>query len=413
MLIRFRSKAGLAIIIYILISYRFFNIVSLPVDNSVLSYGLWMLSVVLYVYFIYGVNRIKAKYKFIRCYFTYILLAQVLVCIYSMIKYNESILDMYLCAGAYLTLLLTYIILLSFEKDGFKYLLDAIYWIVFVNIILVLVHSFICNNVGVALFHFTHLTSKTDNVRIALGPLTGVFVVYAFYNLLKRRRKSMIAALVVGVAGMFYSEMTRANEVAICVTIFMIWLFERKKVGEKNLKYFIAFLMAVVFICSDYFDLILSYFSIDPDLNEAYLSTLARYNAIEYFSEFTKNNPLMGMGWVRPYTEELTRIWSGPTNNFFFDDLGFLGQFFRLGILGSLIYVILVVRMVYVCYKIKDEHEQSSLLVGLTSYAVCTMVSLNMFDGSRILAVPIYIAITEYIYISHRRGFNSVYDMEE
>ena len=103
------------------------------------------------------------------------------------------------------------------------------------------------------------------------------------------------------------------------------------------------------------------------------------------------------MGWIRPYTDRLTKIWSGPDNAYFFDDLGFLGQFFRQGILGVLVYIIMLIRMIYIIHQLRYEYNYKILLIGIFTYICATMPSLIVlmdleFGGS------FYIAIFEYIY---------------
>lgn len=409
MKIKLKNKVSMAIVIYVILTFRFWYIIKLPIDNKSWTYLLWAIAVVLYIYFLKGKQKIEGHYPFIRIYFTYILFAELIICGYSILKYDETVADMYICAGSYFVLLITYMVLMIFEKKGMEYLLDSIFLVFMIFVILVIIHSLIANHSAINLFYFEDKGSKTDNVRISLGPLAGLSIIYMMYNfLIGRQKKKMMISMLISFFALFYSETTRANEVAICASVFIMWIFYKKNSDKRVIKYIIACFLMIIFFNSQLFSNVLNTFSVDASVNSSYMSTLARYNAIEYFSSYVKSNPIMGMGWIRPKTIELTQIWSGPRGVYFFDDLGFLGQFFRQGILGALIYLVLIFRMVYVYVHIKskDLHRQKIILMGIITYSIATMVSLNMFDGVRVLAVPFYIAITEYIFFLQKNSRN-------
>ena len=394
-----KSTAGISVIVLIIVCMHFFSIVKLPIPSAVISEISWVLAFLIYIYTFKGRCRIHPKYPYIGRYFAYIVIAQIVLCIYSMIKYNETVYDMLLCVGAYSILSITYAILISFEKDGMQFLMDAVFWLVFISICLAIVHALIYNFTGIKLLGFDEIASKNVNIRISLGALMGVFFVYTFYNILqKRKRCLMTIALLLGVFAVFYVEMTRAKEVAVLGTLFIMWAFKKQNSKKDIVKYLIILMVLIVFLYSGLFESVLNTFSINPNINDQYQSTEARYNAIEYFSTFTDNNPLFGMGWVRPYTDELTKIFSGPTRTSFFDDLGFLGQFYRQGLLGVGIYLALILRMIYITFRIGKKRSEKVFCAGLTSYVLFSTVSLNCFDAQRMLAVPFYIACTEYIY---------------
>ena len=392
-----KSTPGISVIVLIIVCLRFFSIVTLPA--AIMMEISWVLAFLIYIYTFKGRCRIKSKYPYIGKYFSYIIVAQIILSVYSMIKYNETIYDMFLCVGSYLLLSIVYAVLISFEKDGMDFLMDAVFWLVFINIILIIVQALIHNFIGFKLFGFDDIASKNANIRISLGALMGVFFVYVFYNILQKRKQLLMTiALIISLFAMFYVEMTRAKEVAVIGTLFIMWAFKKQNSKKDIVKYLIILITIIIFLYSGLFETILNTFSINPSVNDQYQSTEARYNAMEYFSTFTDKNPLFGMGWVRPYTDELTRIFAGPSGTSFFDDLGFLGQFYRQGLLGVGIYLSLIIRMIYITFKISKKRSEKVFCAGLTSYVLFTAVSLNCFDAQRMLAVPFYIACTEYIY---------------
>lgn len=401
-----KSASGIVILILVIISIRFFSIVELPIPKVYISYFTWLFAVFVYIYTFKGRNRIHSRYPFIGKYFTYITIAQLILCVYSMIKYNETVLDMLVCIGAYSLLLITYAILVSFEKDGMKFLLDGIFWIMFINTSLILIHAIVLNFTGVRLLGFVEMTSKNANARIGLGALTSIFMIYAFYNLINKNRMVLMSiALAIGIIALFYVAMTRASQFAIIISLFVVWVFHRNNSRKDAIKYVVIGVLLVILLNSSVYTNILSVFSIDPNINENYTSTEARYNSIDYFSQFTDANPIMGMGWVVPKNEELTKIWSGKSGTSYFDDLGFLGQYYRQGLLGLAIYVILIIRMLYTTLKIKKGVPEKAFCAGLCAYVLATTVSLNCFDGQRMITVPFFIACTEYVYYRQNQRF--------
>lgn len=398
-----KSAAGIVVIILILIIMRFFSIVELPIPSLYISYLTYAFAIFIYCYTFKGRKRIGKKYPFIGKYFTYIVFAQIILCAYSMIKYNETILDMIVCISAYSLLLITYAILISFERDGMKFLLDAIFWIMFINTILASIHAVVLNYTGVRLFGFVEMASKNENVRIGLGALMSVFLIYAFYNLINKKRMILMSiALAIGIFALFYVSMTRASQFATIASLFVVWAFHKNNGRKDMIKYIIIGVLLVIFFNSSIYTNILNVFSIDPNVNEHFTSTEARYNAIDYFSQFTDANPIMGMGWVVPKNEELTKIWSGKSGTNYFDDLGVLGQYYRQGLLGLAIFIILIIRMLYTTIKIRKGIPEKAFCVGLCAYVLLTAVSQNTLDGQRMITVPFYIACTEYIYYKQK-----------
>jgi hypothetical protein len=141
-------------------------------------------------------------------------------------------------------------------------------------------------------------------------------------------------------------------------------------------------------------------FSVD---SEEASSTTARLNAIEYFKTFIDRNPFLGMGIIRPYTAELTLIWSGPFGTAYFDDLGLLGGFYRMGILGLSVMVIPLLRMSYLTYKLwRLKAKEAYTLLGVVVYLLASQTAQNYLDFQRAVIASFYWAIIEYLYYKNK-----------
>lgn len=398
--IRKGSNISWLLIFIVLLNLNFLHIIRMPFNlnvriyiSSILSFGL------ICIVFMKNIKLSNSYKTFVRHYLLYVLVVQIIICIYSMITYDETAKDMLMCAGNYILLWLFYVIVIIFENDGFDFLLNRICNFQFINVIIILVHSIIYNYTGISVFAIEPGLFNYGRLRVGLGALSGLFFCYMFYKfLIGDHKKSAFIYVVIGLIAAFYSETSRASEFAIVCSLIIMWLANKDYSAKKIIKY--EALLIGIMICFNMgvFNSLLNNFSTDININEKAGSTLARYQEIEYFSTFTKKNPLIGMGWVRPYTPRLEAIWSGPRGSAYFDDLGFLGQYYRLGILGAMIYVLLIIRMIYIILNISKENKKRVLLIGILSYVIFTMLTLNCFDGQRIFAVPFYIAIFEYIF---------------
>jgi hypothetical protein len=181
---------------------------------------------------------------------------------------------------------------------------------------------------------------------------------------------------------------------AAAFTAILILNTERKQI--KQISIVVLTLLMIAGVLSNRIDALFSSFSVTSDMGG---STLTRLMAMQYFKTFTDANPLLGMGIVRPYTPELTYIATGPNGVAYFDELGLLGGFFRLGILGMFVIVFPLVRMMYCCFRIyKYKAPLNSLFVGIMVYILISQVSLNYLDFQRAVIASFYWAILEFYY---------------
>ena len=394
------STISWLLIFIVLLNLDFLHIIKMPFNLTVRIYVSAILSFLLIC--IVSAKNLKLSYHyktFVRHYLLYVLIVQTIICIYSMYTYNETAKDMLMCTCSYISLWLFYVIILIFENEGFEFLLNRICTFQFINAGIILVHSLIYNYTGISIFAIEPTSFNYGRLRVGLGALSGLFFCYMFYKVLKGYNTvNSIIYIVITLIATFYSETSRASELAIVCSLIIMWVSNKANSTKKIIKYEILIVGIIICFNCGVFNSILNNFSIDTNVNAKAGSTLARYEAIEYFSSITDKNPLIGMGWVRPYTPRLTTIWSGPKHSAYFDDLGFLGQFFRLGILGAMIYLLLIIRMIHIILRVRQENEKRVLLIGILSYVLFTMVSLNCFDGQRIFAVPFYMAVFEFVF---------------
>lgn len=389
-------------ILCVLLSYKFMYIFFYKSYGAQMSQISWLLALGLSMFLYKEIIALSKKYVFLTGYLIYILLVQIVICIFSIIQYGESVFDMFITAGSYLLLLFSLVLIVGMEVYGTERFLKMFYILAVTYMVLRLIDAVVSNFFGTALLG-GYLGSKTAYVRAYAGSLYVVVMIYSFWKIvITETTKRDIIVFVLGLILEIYVQQTRMYQLSLFMTFLFIWIFQRKKASKKLFQYAVLIIFAGVFFGLGLHHEIINSFSADPTVNDAANSSIARLNSIAYFSGFFLENPLFGMGWVRPAGDYLTSIAYGPTHTAYFDDLGFLGQVFRLGILGAMFYVFLIIRLVYIHFKLPKTSEYKNLILGILVFIVISAGTLNCFDGQRILGTAFFIAIVERIFITNK-----------
>ena len=386
------------ILLGILFLYKFMN---LPImieyrSEMVLVGNSIMLALPLLLY--KDIIEIGKRYTFLKMFLIYVAFSQIIICIYSMYIYHQTLFDMFVCMGSYFILLLSMLLIIGMEKYGTFSFLRPFYIFSVLYMNLLIANAFLANSTGLYLLA-SRLAAKNERVRTEAGSLFVVVMLIIFWIILVGYAEfKHYVVFILGIFLEIYVEQTRIYELALFFAFLFMWICNRANTESKFKKIVLLFLAAILFYVLGLHQEIIESFSLDPTINPSYASSLARINAIDYFSGYLKANPLIGMGWVRPKNDTLALIFAGPNQTAFFDDLGFLGQIFRQGILGGVIYVIFIVRLFFVINKLPSNSKYKNLVIGILVYILVSAISLNCFDGQRILGTAFLIAIVERIF---------------
>lgn len=363
-----------------------------------ITYLSWLVTFFLSLYFYKDIIRINRGNKYLKNLFVYIIFSQAILSIYSMKQYGETIVDILICAGFYFLLLFTYIVLIGMEIFGTEEFLMYFYKFATAYMIFLMVNAFAVNHLGFRIMTES-IRSKTAFMRAYAGSLYVVLMLVLFWKIVcGDRTKKTICWFMVGVIVELFIEQTRVSELAMVAAFGCMWFFHPKKDRKKLIQIVLLVVLAFMFFKLGFFEDLIQSFSTDASVNRNAASSIARVNAAKYFYEYLAKNPLMGMGWVRPKNAYLRLIFSGPDGTAFFDDLGFLGQVFRQGILGAIIYVAIVLRLLYMLKNIKKESLNRTLIIGIIVFIITSGISLNCLDGQRILGTAFFIALSEKIF---------------
>ena len=201
---------------------------------------------------------------------------------------------------------------------------------------------------------------------------------------------------------------SRAMSVCVIVVLLSMWLTISMNIKWKVFSVVIGIVAIVAILNSVYFSDLIE--SLSPE-NVAYGgSTLVRTKAIEYY--YNQNGiSLLGYGFL-PASNTFIQILRGAEENFYFEDLGFLGLLFSNGLLGVMLYLIPILRILKLYLQMKRKRDFSAtFMLGVLIYNVVCGLSLSQFDAQRIVGFAFVICLTEYLYyknISEEHSYNSL-----
>lgn len=406
----FVSNLKKLIYLFLIVDASFFGI--FPINsNDVRSIrtGIAIIAIIICLLIVLNTPIYKHinKFEFVKWYILINMFVVIIQCIYSMNKYNETIVDVFIVCHSYILMLLIFPIMLVFQTSGesFEKMNRNIYYCGVFSVISLIVCA-VMYEIGLTplMAGFSPIGIRDGHTRISytnIGIFSILMSVHFLLNGKKKEKKWYIAYLIIALFGLIYFVNTRMLIIAIICSIIIMFMCYNWKFDVKILLIIILLVVVTGLAINGGFMAVVNSFSLE---GENMGSTLARINAIEYFRQYTNENPLLGMGFVRPYREDLTLIWSGPDGKAFFDDLGLLGAFFRMGITGLIIHILPLLRMLYIAFKlIKMKNEKGVIASGIVAYLVISQVSLNYLDFQRALIAPWYWGSLEYIFYKQKK----------
>ncbi len=346
-------------------------------------------------------DSLKPYQAFINVYIILLAIFIGVVTIYSYNKYGQGPVELFNCFRGFLPLLfISPLIYVFISQNGYDKILKAVITIVLVVIAVKFLVAVIYNISGTNILPGVNINLRYGRARIPAPTLFGVAFVYVTYKIfeekLQKNKLKWLAVLIVIYVYEFYVHMTRMYIIAVIVTtIVMILLRPRPKTNQVFVWAGFIAVVAILYFSGLFTDLSTLF---ADDNEETGASTIARQYAIEYFQQYPKANPLFAMGFVCPTTTYYTRIFSGPTGNCHFDDLGIINMWYHYGILGVILALVLVIRLFYLFIKIYyfTNSKNKLLIAGILSFFIVTQISLSVFDYQRVFFLVFIWAIFEY-----------------
>ena len=162
-----------------------------------------------------------------------------------------------------------------------------------------------------------------------------------------------------------------------------MYLYQRKKSSNRILRFIVLFIIGIGILAGTgkYISSIDSW------------SIVARQQAISYYFEQFKKNVVFGINLI----QESTDLQRGPGGNFYFADLGTLSKFVEYGLFVGILFILPLIRMAYISFKIKTDSKEKMFLVGLTIYIIISCIlSQDIYFSRNIFIFPFVICIVEY-----------------
>lgn len=391
----------------ILLECNIFNIFNLLPYFEVKTnrYLVSIISVILCIWFLINTrlyNVIKSCTKFLNIYCIILVITLFIHAIYGIYQYNQTAFDMFIEEQSFLNIFLAYPLLYLFITDiSIEKVLSIVSRLAFFGICILTIQAILFNEFGIWFMKGLARNFRDGRVRIEIISLSSVATIYYFFKLLVKPIKlKYIIITSINIFFLLYVYMTRMYTISIFTTLLIMIILKKKRFSKKILVFLGLLIVTVTLYNLGVFENLKNTFS---STGEKANSTIVRLEAIKYFSQYTDNNILLGMGFVRPYRPDLVDIWSGPSHAYFFDDIGALGLFFRTGLSSFAIYFLLLIRMIYITIKLILHKLGNEYLLcsGIMAYLIITSATLLITDGQRIFALPIYVAIFEYCNYKH------------
>ncbi|MGP6146516.1 O-antigen ligase family protein [Jeotgalibaca sp. A122] len=348
--------------------------------------------------------KITKKNKFLAIYLIIQIILSILLMYRSMKIYNQSAFDL-LMAADYLMMPVTACVFIKAMKDkvGFEKMMSIVFsMLLFIQIIIFLQgvsYSLIgvipfkgMSSTGLPRFRYGRIRAEWSSINF-IGFTYSVSELWHHHKEITSKKK-VYWMLGLSAINLIVFCQTRAILIASLLSCMAMLVLSSSRSKKKWMMMIVAVVCSVLLISGGALSNFISSFDINGDLGG---STSVRLHEIEYYWMAFKNNPIFGLGLVRPIRPDLKLVYGGlaggtPT------DVGLLGLAAETGLIGILLFVILLLRFFYIIKKIWKKSTYSLFLVGIISYIVATLPSLIVTNITRIVALPLCIAIFESVY---------------
>lgn len=421
MKLRINNVLEICIYVLILINLGLFKIIDINVlnnDNRIQKFTV-IFSIILFLICLFSASNqkeIQRNYKvYLNKYILIIILILICNCIFTSLNYTTTIFDLITVIYRFAIILLAYpIIYLFWHVKDINRILKFISVATFVSLIIRYFTWFMYNKRGISLFpnilnEYSSLWIRNGLLRLSDTSLTGITFVILIYFLLNNEMKkpTRIVMLFMATFCVFYANIvyaSRAQFISMLLTSFVMIILNRSTKKGTIIKMLIFCIFVVLLSNSSYLDNLLQSFSTTSQYS---LSTSARINAFHYYFDLWKNSPLCGIGVLNTNREDFYYIVHASVKGGFtyYEDLGILGLLFNFGLLGFLIFLIPFRRFLKIILSYWNSNiKEKILLIGLFCYFIFScLLSQSVFDSQRILSLPFYIAIFEYVKYKNKK----------
>ncbi len=324
--------------------------------------------------------------------------------VYSMSKYNQSFYEVFVCFQHFFYLLLCIPITYVMMNDNFMTFLDGVSTITSLTVFLRLLQATLFNIYGIVVFplliEYGRFGTRNNNIRIDVTGMCCFSTIWIFYRIQTSNQKRLffVILLISNLTAYVYMNQSRLGDISIALSLVLM-IYYKKKRGKRALFALISFILICIIVAfTDVIPSFLNTFSISSKFGGG--STMARLITLKYYYSSPYRNPILGMGLINDGTSERYLILHRTFYNdqAFFSDLGLIGAYFNLGVLGIMIYLYIFFRLFKAfVFAVKNDKTYTRMLaVGFFVYYILSSVTSLMFVPSLIIGLPFMWAVSEY-----------------
>lgn len=381
------------------------SILPIPFINNIWNwrFACFLLGCITFFSFFGNVWNINGKskpyFKVYKFYIPFFFLAMIILFVYSMQSYNESIYDVLIASmGQFYVLLFPAIIYIYIKEDGIEDFFELLNKMLIIVVLLYVFANILYLGSGINIFK---VSLRYGHLRFDPPFFGGILCLYNLWKYIIDRKRYNLFLVIGYLLYLFTMSGTRAEMISLVVALILEVLIFRKNIDNQIIVIAITIIAITIANYCGLFDRIIDSFGQSSDLS---LSTSVRMEALEYFKAIQKKTPLVGMGYIRGKVKlSWDNILYGPYDKYVFSDVGVLGFFYKTGYLSFIIIGIPFARIIYLYIKTiikrsKNKLNQcNALLTSIFVYFSICQVSLSVTDVQRSLLLPIVWATFEYI----------------
>ncbi|MDT2602296.1 hypothetical protein P7D85_21260 [Enterococcus hulanensis] len=372
------------------------------------KYAILLTIILLFVIIKKSSLNIMEKYGFFSKYLVLVIFGLILLFIYSMVKYSENLVDMFIISHHYFIFLFSIplFFFLKNAEEGEKRIIKVIIIISVLTCLISLIQSLLFSKTGrVVLPGLTTdmYSIRSGRLRLATTNVNNLAILFLLSgivsNEIKKKRKIILfIILVFEFFVCYYVFMSRSLLIVYFITAIMVIFFSKSKNRVFNILtvLFIGFGILYFFDTSEFVNSFSVYSSTGMGL-----STSNRLDGIKYFLNVFAQNPFFGNGFIRESRFDLSTILHGPGLTYYYSDLGIVGLIAESGIIGFasyafFLYFILKNWIFLTLGKLKTTTFGYSVLTAMLFFVISTSANLIVTNPRRVISLAVIMAF--YVY---------------
>ncbi len=321
--------------------------------------------------------------------------------IYSMAQYSQSISEVWDCVKPFLYLFLVFPIVYVLLKENNDILL-VISIIVCIVVFLRLIQAFLYNTFSIVLFRSLMENAvrgiRNNRVRMDVTCLGPISTIYLFYYSICRKPKIVYYFLLgTNIVAYIYMYQSRVAFAAIISVMIIMFLCKEKRGKRELLIGALGVALLYVMLGTTVLGRFIGTFADNSEIGG--LSTKARILSIDYYFHCPYRTPLLGMGFINDSDPARFLILHRTQYSMgaYYSDLGVLGLYFNLGILGLALYSFFFFKLLSAVReaRLRDRTREKVFVYGIFAYYCLSSISLLLLTSSNIFTIPFIWAYVE------------------